>query len=172
MHSKERVNQLILVIRGYKVMLSVHLAELYDVEARALIQAVKRNQARFPADFMFQLTTEEVEFLRSQNVILEKPGRGAYSKYLPYAFTQEGVAMLSSVLKSSRAVEANIAIMRAFVKLRELMDSHRDLALKIDHLEKRYNAQFKVVFNSIREIINAQPKQLVQVPRKRKIGFG
>lgn len=172
MTSNQHLNQLIVVIRGYKVMLSVDLAELYGVEVRSLLQAVRRNIGRFPADFMFQLTSEEVEFLRSQNVILEREGRGAYSKYLPYAFTQEGVAMLSSVLRSPRAVEANIAIMRAFVKLRELMDSHRDLAQKIDHLERRYNSQFKVVFNSIRELINAKPKELVHVPKKRKIGFG
>lgn len=121
---------------------------------------------------MFQLTEDEVESSRSQNVILNTGKRGSNIKYLPYAFTQEGIAMLSSVLRSPRAVEANIAIMRAFVKLRELMDSHRDLAQKIDQLEKRYNAQFKVVFNSIREIIHAKPKELVHIPKKRKIGFG
>ena len=172
MNSPERINQLILVIRGYKVMLSSDLADLYGVEVRALIQAVKRNETRFPQDFMFQLTSEEVEFLRSQNVILNTSKRGHNIKYLPYAFTQEGVAMLSSVLRSSRAVEANIAIMRAFVKVRELMNSHRELAQKIDQLEKRYNAQFRVVFNSIRELINAKPKELMHVPKKRKIGFG
>ncbi len=152
-------------------MLSGHLAELYDVEVRALVQAVKRNYERFPDDFMFQLTSEEVESLRSQNVILEKKGR--HSKYLPYAFTQEGIAMLSSVLRSHRAVQVNIAIMRTFVKLRELMNSHRDLAHKIDSLERRYDSQFKVVFNSIRKLIDVEPKELVRVSTpKRKIGFG
>ena len=122
---------------------------------------------------MFQLTLDEVDFLRSQNVTLENSGKGRHSKYLPFAFTQEGVAMLSSVLRSQRAVLVNIAIMRAFVRLRELMDSHRDLALQIEALERHHDGQFKVVFNSIRRLIQAQPKELVQVPPvKRKIGFG
>ena len=152
-------------------MLSGHLAQLYEVEVRALVQAVKRNYDRFPDDFMFQLTSEEFESLRSQNVILEQKGR--HSKYLPYAFTQEGIAMLSSVLRSHRAVQVNIAIMRTFVKLRELMNTHRDLAHKIDSLERRYDSQFKVVFNSIRKLIDAEPKELVRVSsQKRKIGFG
>lgn len=154
-------------------MLSYHLAELYQVEGRALLQAVKRNCDRFPEDFMFQLTAEEVEALRSQNVILNTGKRGHNIKYLPYAFTQEGIAMLSSVLRSSRAVLVNIAIMRTFVKLRELMNSHRELAQKIESLERRYNGQFQVVFNSIRKLIDAQPKELVRVPTtRRKIGFG
>ena len=152
-------------------MLSQHLAELYGVEVRSLVQAVKRNIARFPDDFMFQLSSEELSSLRSQNVILEG-GKGQHSKYKPFAFTQEGVAMLSSVLRSPRAVQANIAIMRAFVKLRELMVSHRELSQKIESLERRYDAQFKVVFNSIRELIQAKPKELIQIPSsKRKIGF-
>lgn len=153
-------------------MLSAHLAEIYGVEVRALLQAVRRNVERFPGDFMFQLTPEETEALRSQNVILEGKGRGQHSKYRPHAFTQEGVAMLSSVLRSKRAIQANIAIMRTFVRLRELMASHRDLAQKIDALERRYDAQFKVVFQSIRELINAKPKDLPAVPaRKRPLGF-
>lgn len=130
--SNETLNLLIAVIRGKKVMLSMDLAELYGVQVRALIQAIKRNKSRFPEDFMFQLTEDEVESLRSQNVILNTGKRGHHLKYSPYAFTQEGIAMLSSVLRSPRPVEANIAIMRAFVKLRELMDSHKDLAQKID----------------------------------------
>lgn len=153
-------------------MLSAHLAEIYGVEVRALLQAVRRNAERFPEDFMFQLTPEETEALRSQNVILEGKGRGQHSKYRPHAFTQEGVAMLSSVLRSKRAIQANIAIMRTFVRLRELMASHRDLAQKIDALERRYDAQFKVVFQSIRELINAKPKDLPAVPaKKRPLGF-
>jgi len=161
------------LIRGRKVMLSFQLAQLYEVELRALVQAVKRNSERFPSDFMFQLNSDETEALRSQNVILERGGKGGHSKYLPYAFTQEGVAMLSGVLRSRRAVEANIAIMRTFVKVRELMNHSRDLADKINALERRYDAQFKVVFNSIRELIKASPKNLLEVkPQKRRIGFG
>jgi len=172
MSKEEAIQPLIIVIRGKKIMLSTDLANLYEVEPRTLMQAVRRNKTRFPEDFMFQLTTEETDSLRSQNVILNARKRGHNIKYLPYAFTQEGIAMLSSVLHSPRAIQVNIAIMRAFVKLRELMDSHRDLAQKIEALERRYNSQFKVVFNSIRELINAKPKELVHVPRRRKIGFG
>lgn len=154
-------------------MLSYHLADLYEVQVRVLIQAVKRNSDRFPEDFMFQLTAEEVDSLRSQNVILNTRQRGHNIKYLPFAFTQEGIAMLSSVLRSPRAVLVNIAIMRTFVKLRELMNSHHELAQKIESLERRYAGQFKVVFNSIRKLIDAQPKELVRVSApRRKIGFG
>lgn len=172
-HDLKIVEENIYLIRGRKVLLSFHLAQLYAVEVKVLMQAVKRNPERFPLEFMFQLTQDELDALRSQNVTLEKGGKGQHTKYLPYAFTQEGVAMLSSVLRSKRAVEANIAIMRTFVKLRELMSEHRDLAGRIDALERRYDAQFKVVFNSIRELIKANPKRLVEVgPPKRKIGFG
>ena len=122
---------------------------------------------------MFQFNPEEVDSLRSQSVILEASGKGRHSKYQPYAFTQEGVAMLSSVLRSQRAITVNIAIMRAFVRLRELMTSHRELALKIEELERRYNGQFQVVFNSIRKLIEAKPNELVRVPfPRRKIGSG
>ncbi len=168
-----RIEDSIFLIRGYKVLLSTHLAALYEVEVKALVQAVKRNIERFPPDFMFQITADELEALMSQNVTLKKSGRGRYSKYAPYAFTQEGVAMLSSVLRSNRAIQVNIAIMRMFVKLRELMDSHRDLAQKIEALEQRYDAQFKVVFNSIRELINADENRLLKAQqKKRPIGFG
>jgi hypothetical protein len=171
--SIDQLNKSILLIRGRKVILSWHLAQLYGVESRALIQAVKRNNARFPEDFMFQLTMEELDSLRSQNVILENVGKGAHSKYLPYAFTQEGISMLSSVLRSSRAIMVNIAIMRTFVRLRELMNSHQELSQKIQALERRYDGQFKVVFNSIQKLIQARPKELIQVPSsKKKIGFG
>ena len=171
--SNDQFNELIFVIRGRKVMLSFHLAPLYGVEVRVLAQAVKRNSARFPEDFMFQLTSEEVDCLRSQNVILKTGKRGQNIKYLPYAFTQEGIAMLSGVLSSERAILVNIAIMRTFVKLRELMSSQRELAQKIDSLERRYDGQFQVVFNSIRKLIDAQPTDLVRVPpTRRTIGFG
>ncbi len=167
------VEQNIYLIRGLKVLLSFHLTKLYGVEPKVLVQSVKRNIDRFPDDFMFQLTQEEFESLRSQNVTLEGSGKGQHSKYLPYAFTQEGVAMLSSILRSPRAVQANIAIMRTFVKLREMMNIHRELADKINKLEQSYNSQFKVVFNSIQELIKAQPKNVIEIPSKKKqIGFG
>lgn len=153
-------------------MLSTHLAKLYGVQPKALLQAAKRNSERFPEDFMFQLTSGELDSLRSQFVTLNTRKRGHNIKYLPFAFTQEGVAMLSSVLRSPRAVQANIAIMRTFVKLRELMISHSDLSQKIESLERKYDAQFKVVFNSIKELINAKPRELFQVSVKKKIGFG
>ncbi len=144
-------------------MLDADLAELYGVETRVLLQAVSRNQKRFPKDFMFQLSKEEYELLRSQ-IVISKKGRGG-RRYLPYVFTEQGVAMLSSVLRSEEAVQVNIEIMRAFVRLRELVATHKDLARKLEALEKKYDAQFKIVFDAIRELM-APPE-----PRKRKIGF-
>jgi len=152
-------------------MLSSDLAELYGVETRALLQAVKRNLDRFPGDFMFQLTWDEVAGLRStppkrisrsQIVILK---RGHNPKYLPYAFTEQGVAMLSSVLRSQRAVHVNIEIMRAFVQLRRMLLTHRELSEKLAALEKKYDIQFKVVFDAIRELMNPS------TPKRRRIGF-
>ena len=151
-------------IRGQRVMLSEDLAALYGVENRALIQAVKRNSERFPEDFMFQLSREESDSLRSQIVIL-KPGRGQHRKYLPYAFTEQGVAMLSSVLHSERAAQVNVAIMRAFVQLRGMLASHAELSRKLSALERKYDAQFKVVFEAIRELMEPPKKE------RRKIGF-
>ena len=159
----ERIERSILLIRGHKVMLDADLAELYGVETRALLQAVSRNQKRFPEDFMFQMSKEEYELLRSQ-IVISKKGRGG-RRYLPYVFTEQGVAMLSSVLRSERAVQVNIEIMRAFVRLREMIATHKDLARKLEALEKRYDAQFKVVFDAIRELM-APPTR-----KKRKIGF-
>ena len=159
----ERITRAILLIRGQKVMLDTDLAELYDVGTKALNQAVKRNRGRFPGDFMFQLTWEEVENPRSQIVTL-KPGENI--KYRPYAFTEQGVAMLSSVLRSERAVRVNIEIMRAFVQLRRVLSSHADLARKLATLEKKYDAQFKVVFDAIRELMTP-----LEPPKKRRIGF-
>src|SRR5262249_131171 len=144
-------------------MLDADLVELYGVETRVLLQAVGRNQKRFPKDFMFQLSKEEYELLRSQFVI-SKMGRGS-RRYLPYAFTEQGVPMLSSVLRSERAVQVNIEIMRAFVRLREMIATHKDLARKLEALEKKYNAQFNVVFEAIRE------RMTPPEPKKRKIGF-
>jgi hypothetical protein len=146
----ERIERAILSMHGRRVMLDRDLAELYGVPAIALRQQVKRNRERFPEDFMFQLTKDEAEVLVSQNVI---PSMRSLGGSLPYAFTQEGVAMLSSVLRSRRAVEVNIAIMRAFVRLRELLASHKDLARKLDELEKKYDEQFKVVFEAIRRLM-------------------
>jgi phage regulator Rha-like protein len=168
--SPAELEQRIFLLRGRRVMLSTHLAGMYGVEVRALVQAVKRNVERFPEDFMFQLTAEEFDSLRSQIVILDA-GRGQHSKYLPYAFTQEGVAMLSSVLRSSRAVQVNIGIMRAFVRIREMLGAHRDLQARLNELERKYDAQFKVVFDAIRQITApAAPsrKQISYVPNERK----
>jgi hypothetical protein len=145
-------------------MLGNDLAKLYEVPTKVLNQAVKRNQERFPSDFMFQLTPNEAQVLRSQFVTL-KSSTGRHSKYLPYAFTEQGVAMLSSVLRSKRAVQVNVEIMRAFVRLRRMLASNEDLARKLDALEKEYDSQFRVVFDVIRELM-APPE-----PRRRKIGF-
>jgi phage regulator Rha-like protein len=158
----ERVEQRIFMLRGHRVMLSTDLAELYGVEPRALVQAVKRNIARFPADFMFQLTKEEFADLKSQIVT---SSWGGLRRATPYAFTEQGVAMLSSVLKSERAIMVNIAIVRAFVKLRAILASHKELARKLEELEQRYDAQFKVVFDAIRQLMTPPER-----PRRR-IGF-
>lgn len=153
----EIIEKKILLIRGEKVMLDSDLAGLYEVSVKVLNQAVKRNIGRFPEDFMFQLTKEENESLRSQFVTLKK-GRGEHRKYLPYVFTEQGVAMLSSVLNSERAVKVNIEIMRAFVKLRQLLSSNAELARKLEALEKKYDAQFKVVFDAIRQLMTPPEK--------------
>jgi len=161
----DRITRAILLIRGQKVMLDEALAALYEVEVKVLNQAVKRNADHFPEDFMFQLTAEETAFLRSQFVTLET-GRGRHRKFRPYAFTEQGVAMLSSVLRSKRAVRVNIEIMRAFVRLRQMLSSHADLARKLAALEKKYDAQFKVVFDAIRELMTPP-----EPPKKPRIGF-
>ena len=165
----ENLASLIYLLRGEKVLLSEHLAELYAVPVKVLNQAVKRNIDRFPDDFMFQLTRDETEAilrLRSQSVTLK---RGEHIKYLPYAFTEQGVAMLSSVLRSPRAVEVNIAIMRTFVQLRRLMDSNRDLARRIEAMEKRYDEQFASVFDAIKRLIAGDEGRKTRP--KRSIGF-
>jgi hypothetical protein len=162
----ERIERSILLIRGHKIMLSLDLAERYGVEPRSLIQAVKRNIERFPDDFMFQLTKEEFDHLKSQNVISSLKSWGGLRRAIPYAFTEQGVAMLSSVLRSPRAVAVNIEIMRAFVRLRRMLASHADLARKLDALEKKYDSQFKIVFDAIRHLMKPpEPKP------KRPIGF-
>ena len=154
----------IVLVRGHNVMLDADLAELYAVETKALVQAIKRNLERFPEDFMFQLEAQEWEALRSQSVT-SKEGRGG-RRYAPYAFTEQGVAMLSSVLRSPRAIAVNVQIMRAFVRLRRLLGEHKELAARLDALEKKYDRQFKIVFDAIRELMSPPPE-----PRKRPIGF-
>lgn len=160
----ESIERAIVLVHGQKVMLDSDLAELYGVETRALVQAVKRNRDRFPEDFMFQLTREEFDNLRSQPVI-SSPGRGG-RRYPPHAFTEQGVAMLSSVLRSARAVKVNIEIMRTFVRLRQMLASHAELARRLDDLEGKYDEQFKAVFDAIRALMT--PPE----PKRRPIGFG
>jgi phage regulator Rha-like protein len=158
----ESIERSILLIRGHKVILDADLAALYGVETKQLIRAVKRNLPRFPDDFMFQLNEEEFENLRFHfGTSSQWGGR----RYAPYAFTEQGVAMLSSVLHSRRAIQVNIEIMRAFVRLRRILASHANLARKLDSLEKKYNTQFKVVFDAIRELM--KPPET----KKRPIGF-
>lgn len=158
----ERIEKRIFFLRGDKVMLSTDLAELYEVEPRVLVQAVKRNRDRFPEDFMFQLSRKEFERLKSQIVI---SSWGGLRRAAPYAFTEQGVAMLSSVLRSKRAVRVNVEIMRAFVRLRQILATHEDLARKLEALEKKYDAQFRVVFDAIRELMAPPPV------KRRQIGF-
>ncbi len=177
----ENLAPLIFLVRGEKVLLDADLAALYGVEARALNQAVARNRDRFPDDFMFRLSAEEYEGIRSRFVTASK-GTDLNSSqivtssrkhrglsYRPYAFTEQGVAMLSSVLRSPRAVEVNIAIMRTFVQLRRLMDSNRNLARRIEALEKRYDEQFATVFDAIKRLIAEDDSR--KTKPKRGIGF-
>ena len=151
MSQLDSIATLIVTIREHKVMLDSDLASLYGVETKALNRAVKRNLERFPEDFMFQISQEEVDALRFQSGT-SKEGRGG-RRYLPYAFTQEGVAMLSSVLQSPRAVAVNIGIMRAFIRLRQLALSVEELTRKVDILENHYDDQFKIVFDAIRQLL-------------------
>jgi hypothetical protein len=159
----EKIEKAIYLIRGEKVMLDRDLASLYEVETGALNRAVKRNLQRFPPDFMFQLTTDEFDFLRCQ-IGNSKKGRGG-RRYFPYVFTEQGVAMLSSVLNSERAILVNIEIMRAFVKLRQMLASNAELSRRLDKLESKYDKQFRVVFDAIRQLM-ATPAQ-----GRKEIGF-
>ncbi|MCX5668887.1 MAG: ORF6N domain-containing protein [Candidatus Omnitrophica bacterium] len=156
----EIITERILIIRGKRVMLDVDLAMLYEVKTKRLNEQVARNKKRFPEDFMFQLTAEEADFLRSQNATSKRGGR----RYLPYVFTQEGVAMLSSVLNSERAIMVNIQIMRAFAQLRRMLLTNHDLRRKIEVMEKKYDKQFSIVFEAIRQLLEP-PK------RTEAIGF-
>jgi hypothetical protein len=182
----EQIDRSILVIRGHKVLLDTQLASFYGVETKALNQAVKRNRERFPEDFMFRLSDEETEDWRSQivtpnsakevplrpQVVTLKRGRGQHRKYLPYAFTEQGVAMLSSVLRSPRAVGVNIQIMRAFVRLRQLLSVHKDLAERLTKLEAQMRGrdhtvaqQFQKVFSLLDQLFNPP------CPPRKPIGF-
>jgi phage regulator Rha-like protein len=155
----------IYLIRGYKVMIDSDLAELYGVETRRLNEQVNRNINRFPGHFMFKLTSDEYESIRSQNAILK---RGGHSKYLPYAFTEHGVLMLSNVLKSGRAIEMSIKIIDVFVKLREMLLTHKDILLKIEQMEKKitgHDEEIQMIFAALKELL-APPQE----PRKR-IGY-
>jgi hypothetical protein len=146
----ERIIKRIFWLRGKKVMFDSELATMYGVETKVFNQAVKRNIERFPEDFMFQLTVKEFELLRSQIVT----SRWGGSRYLPYAFTEQGVAMLSSVLKSKRAIQVNIHIMRVFTELREMLLTHKDLREKIEKMERKYDKQFRVVFETIKQLLD------------------
>lgn len=159
----ERIEKTIYLIRGEKVMLDRDLALLYGVETKVLNRAVKRNLQRFPADFMLQLTSEEADSLRCQ-IGTSNKGRGG-RRYLPYVFTEQGVAMLSTVLNSERAILVNIEIMRAFVKLRQMLASNAELARRLDELESKYDKQFRVVFDAIRQLMTTP------VRNHKEIGF-
>lgn len=165
----QAIQSKIFEIRGAKVMLDFDLAQLYETETRVLKQAVRRNIDRFPDDFLFELTREEYHVLRSQIVMLET-GKGKHSKYLPFAFTEQGVAMLASVLNSSKAIEVNIAIVRAFVFLRQYALTHKDLTDKLKELESKYNKQFKDVYEAINYLLSKDKQETEQKERK-QIGF-
>ncbi len=161
--SSVHIAEAILLLRGERVMLDADLAELYGVKTKVLVQAVKRNLDRFPEDFMFQLSDKEFRDLRSQIVASSSWGG---RRHPPYAFTEQGVAMLSGVLRSERAVQVNIEIMRAFVRLRGLLASHGELAARLAEMERKYDARFKAVFEAIRELMKPQETA------RRRIGFG
>jgi ORF6N domain len=180
-HVSTTIESQVLVIRGQRVLLAQQLAALYSVEVKALNQAVQRNIVRFPVDFMFRLQLEDMSALRSQTVTLNAQvldsneflisaglvkTRGGNAKYLPYAFTEQGVAMLSSVLKSERAIAVNVEIMRTFVKLRGMLSEHVDMKQKLKALEKKYDENFKVVFDAIHQLMTP-----TELPKKKRIGF-
>ena len=159
----EKITNKIYVIRGHKVMIDRDLAELYGVETKRLKEQVRRNISRFPEDFMFELSENEEALLRLQIATLE--GKGKHSKYLSMVFTEQGVAMLSSVLKSDRAILVNIQIMRTFTRLREMLAGHKELEKKIEAMEEKYDEQFRVVFEAIKQLLKDDEKP------KQRIGF-
>jgi len=156
-------------LRGQKVMLDFDLAELYETETKRLKEAVRRNITRFPSDFMFEISREEYHSLRTQNASLEN-GRGKYSKFNPFAFTEQGVAMLSSVLGSPQAIEINIQIVRTFVFIRQYALTHKELTDQLKILEDRYNKQFKDVYEAMNYLLGKDNRDIEQKERKR-IGF-
>ncbi len=157
-------------IRGQKVLLDFDLAELYETETKRLKEAVRRNMERFPSDFMFELTKDEYNTLRTQFATLDNRGRGKHSKYSPFAFTEQGIAMLASVLRSPKAIEVNIQIVRAFVFLRKYALSHTELTQKLQEIETKYDKQFNDIFEAINYLIQKDKKSIEQTKRKR-IGF-
>lgn len=163
------IEQKIFLIRGKKVMLDNDLAVLYGVETKALKRAVKRNMDRFPEDFMFQLSKEEGDaFSRYQFGTLK---RGQNIKYMPYVFTEQGVAMLSGILNSKRAIEVNIQIIRTFVRLREMIISNKELRIRLDKIEEKYDKRFKVIFDTLRMLLEDDKKNKKEITNTRKIGF-
>lgn len=166
----QTIQKRIHIIRGEKVMLDYDLAELYEVETKVLKQSVRRNIHRFPEDFMFELTKEEYNSLRSQIVSLENHGRGKHSKYLPFAFTEQGVAMLASVLNSTKAIDMNIQIVRVFVFMRKFTLSHQELSEKLKELEGKFNKQFNDIYEAINYLLKKDTLQEEQHKRPR-IGF-
>lgn len=171
----QTIHQKIYEIRGQRVMLDFDLAELYEVETKYLKRAVKRNIFRFPEDFMFEIAQEEYRVLRSQIVTLE-PGKGKYSKYLPYAFTEQGVAMLSSILNSRKAVEVNIQIIRAFVMFRRIAQNHTELFDQLKQLESKYDKQFDDIYEAINYLLKKDnqeknQKQREEIDYKKKMDF-
>lgn len=164
---EERIVKNIVLLRGERVLLDVHLAGLYGVETRTLKQAVKRNMNRFPGDFMYELTADEIELVVSQHVIPHKKHFGGAT---PYAFTETGVAMLSSVLKSERAVEMNVAIMRTFVSLRKVALNYKDIMNRLEEMKKEYDTRFMEVFTAMDYLLNPPAKPEKHPPRRR-IGF-
>lgn len=158
----KEITKTIIQLRGERVILDFHLAQLYDVRTAVLKQQVRRNKERFPEDFMFQLKNDEIEHIIAQEVI---PNKSVLGGARPMAFTEQGVAMLSSVLRSEKAVAVNIAIMRTFVHVRKMLQENKELARKINTLEKKYDQQFQVVFNAIRKLIEPE------TPKRKLIGF-
>jgi hypothetical protein len=168
------IQQKIHEIRGHKVMLDFDLADLYEVPTKVLNQALKRNISRFPEDFMFQLTRDEYNSLRSQIVTLEKPGRGAYSKYNPYAFTEHGVTMLASILKSDKAIEMNIVVVRAFISLRQFALNYKELADQVEEIRRtveNHDEQLTKIYGAIENLMSEKEAEKEAWETRERIGF-
>lgn len=169
MISRGPIERKIFMIRGHKVMLDADLAELYSVSTKRLNQQIGRNLERFPADFMFQLTAEESSALRLQ-IATSKKGRGG-RRYTPYAFTEHGAIMAANVLNTKRAIEMSVFVVRAFIRLREILLAHKDLARRLDKLERKYDARFRRVFDAIRELMAPPPAPPPDAELRKRIGF-